>query len=997
MAGEKQEKKLYYHGLKEQKKIDVSKLKYLSLLLSVIGVAVLLVAAQSAQAPPLMKVSDVTGNYMMNYAVVRLSGTISSVPYVSESGGKLSLTFTIDDGTGQMDVRVYSPLADEMVEKGVIPFPGDNVTAEVQLRVRETYTYAILQYLGGLEFNNKLYSESPKTVMELTENMSNTYVAVQGVVTEFSNVSSGYLLTVDTGVAPVTVLIPRVLLIKNNVSVKVGDTVYAPGIVYLYKGTSPEIVVRSLEQFKVTPIESAPLVPLAEAPGYVGMVMSVQGSLTGITYESGRYVLTLTDGTNYLEVLVPREVLANLNPFELASGSLIKAAGKMGDDGRLVGAYLGGVIEAVKTEFLPIGVLTPDMKGTIVAVKANIEDVQNVGSNLKLVVSDGTGGKIDVFIPSAALRELSNETLADLKEGLGVEVAGYLDEYRGSLEVVVYTGSGIKALGRPVGSSEVELPKVKASELGKYTGKLVDFVGSLQGLTYANGTYYLNVDSVTVSISRDVLMALNPLDAGEGSVLVIRGFVKDPNNLKGESLTVQAAVPPVQIKPEDVTSDMVGKVVAVAGRVTDVANLSGNLKITLGSLPVFVPRTTANELAYVPQEGDLVEIGGYVELYRDEPEIVVFHPEAIRKIGASGPVEGTVSDLKSATEPLLLTVTWDSLSYESGEYYLGIHDDTGSTTVTATKDLLPNPLEAATGSTLKLVVDPLSGSVTSLEIAKAVPPKLYQTGEVTLDMKGKVIALNATAVKVAAVGDNLKLTLDDGSGGIAVFIPNGAELSVDEGSVVYTAGYVEEYNGAPELVVYTTEAVKVEGAPSQGGTETTKEVTVSELSSATGQVNLTVVWDSLDYDNGYYITVSDDTGSATLSISRELLPNPFEAGTGSRIEITYDADAKKVVSLTVIEAIPSETYKTGDVTLDMKGKTVIVEGTIKDVYEGRTFIKLTIDDGSGGELVIFIPKSVGGDLTFSEGQTIRVGGYVTEYKGGTVEVIPYTADAIEVR
>lgn len=446
MAGEKQEKKLYYHGLKEQKKIDVSKLKYLSLLLSVIGVAVLLVAAQSAQAPPLMKVSDVTGNYMMNYAVVRLSGTISSVPYVSESGGKLSLTFTIDDGTGQMDVRVYSPLADEMVEKGVIPFPGDNVTAEVQLRVRETYTYAILQYLGGLEFNNKLYSESPKTVMELTENMSNTYVAVQGVVTEFSNVSSGYLLTVDTGVAPVTVLIPRVLLIKNNVSVKVGDTVYAPGIVYLYKGTSPEIVVRSLEQFKVTPIESAPLVPLAEAPGYVGMVMSVQGSLTGITYESGRYVLTLTDGTNYLEVLVPREVLANLNPFELASGSLIKAAGKMGDDGRLVGAYLGGVIEAVKTEFLPIGVLTPDMKGTIVAVKANIEDVQNVGSNLKLVVSDGTGGKIDVFIPSAALRELSNETLADLKEGLGVEVAGYLDEYRGSLEVVVYTGSGIKAL-----------------------------------------------------------------------------------------------------------------------------------------------------------------------------------------------------------------------------------------------------------------------------------------------------------------------------------------------------------------------------------------------------------------------------------------------------------------------------------------------------------------------------------------------------------------------
>ncbi|MBP1911373.1 hypothetical protein [Thermococcus stetteri] len=993
MAGEREEKKLYYHGLKEQKKLDVSKLKYLSILLSVIGVAVLLVAAQGAQAP-LMKVSDVTGNYLMNYAVVRLSGVVASVPHVSLSGGKITLTFTIDDGTGQMDVRVYSPLADEMIKKGVIPFPGDNITAEVQLRVRETYTYAMLQHLEGLKFRSKLYSENPPTVKELTENMNNTYVAVQGIVTEFPNVSSGYLLTVDTGVAPVTVLIPKVLLLKNNVSVKVGDTVYAPGVVYLYKGTSPEIVVRSLEQFNVTPIESAPLVPLAEAPGYVGMVMSVQDNLTGISYESGRYVLTITDGTNYLEVLVPREVLANLNPFEVASGSLIKAAGKMGDDGRLVGAYLKP-IKPIKTEFLPVGVLTPDRKGTIVAVKANIEEVQKVGSNLKLVVSDETG-KVDVFIPSATLRELSNETLANLKEGLGVEVAGYLDEYRGNPEIVVYTGSGVKALGRPVSSSEVQLPKVKASELGKYTGKLVDFVGSLQGITYANGTYYLSVDGIIVSVSRDALMTLNPLEAGEGSVLVIRALVVDPNHLKGESLTVQTAVPPVQMKPEELTADMVGKVVAVVGKVTDVANLSGNLKITLGNLPVFVPRTTASELTYVPQEGDLVEIGGYVELYRNEPEVVVFHPEAIKKMEEGGPVEGTVADLKSAVEPLLLTVTWDSISYESGKYYLEVHDGTGSTTVTAKRELLPNPLEAATGSVLKIVVDPLSGTVTSLKVAEAVPPKLYRAGNVTLDLKGRVIALNATAVKVATFGGNLKLILDDGSGSIDVFIPNGAGLNVTEGSKVYTAGYVEEYNGAPELIVYTTEAVKVEGAASQGGTaETTEEVTVSELSSATGQVNLTVIWESLSYDNGYYITVSDDTGSATLSISRELLPNSFKAGTGSRIEITYDADKEKVVSLTVIEAVPAKTYRTGDITLDLKGKTVIVEGTITDVYEGRTFIKLTIDDGSG-ELVIFIPKSVGGDLSFSKGQSVRIGGYVSGYKG-TVEVIPYTPDAIEVR
>lgn len=444
MNGKRDEKKLYYHGLTEQKKLDVSKLKYASLIISVIGVALLLVAAQGAQAP-LMKVGDVYGNYLMNYAVVRVNGTVTTVPYVSETGGRLGLTFSINDGTGNIDIRVYSPLAEEMIKKGLVPFPGDKVTAEVQLRVRETYTYAILNYLGGLKFNSILYSDNPERVKYLDKNMSDMYVAVEGIVTEFSNVSSGYLLTLDTGESLVTVLIPRVLLVFGNVSVKVGDTVYAPGIVYLYKGSSPEIVVRNLTQLSITPIENAPEVPLKEAPHYPGMVMSVRGKLSGISYENGHYVLTLANGSDYLEALLPRNVLAKLNPFNASDGSLLKVAGRMGNDGRLVGAYLE-VIEPVKTEFKPIGILTADMRGSLVAVRGNIVEVDRVGSNLKLVIDDTTG-KLDVFIPSATLMELSNETRMGLKEGLGVEVAGYLEEYRGRLEVVVYTGEGLKALG----------------------------------------------------------------------------------------------------------------------------------------------------------------------------------------------------------------------------------------------------------------------------------------------------------------------------------------------------------------------------------------------------------------------------------------------------------------------------------------------------------------------------------------------------------------------
>ncbi|ASJ08073.1 hypothetical protein A3L11_02065 [Thermococcus siculi] len=988
MTGKEGEKKLYYHGLTEQKRLDMSRLKYLALIISVIGVAVLLVAAQSAQAP-LMKVSDVYGNYMMNYAVVRINGTVTSVPYVSETGGRLGLTFSVNDGTGNIDVRVYSPLAEEMIKKGIIPFPGDNVTAEVQLRVRETYTYAILNYLDGLKFNSKLYSENPETVRYLTENMSNTYVAVEGIVTEFSNVSSGYLLTLDTGESLVTVLIPRVLLVFDNVSVKVGDTVYAPGIVYLYKGTSPEIVVRDLSELSITPIEEAPEVPLGEAPNYPGMVMSVKGQLAGIGYENGRYILTLTDGSNYLEALVPRDVLAELNPFNASTGSVVKVAGKMGNDGRLVGAYLE-VIQPVKTEFRPIGVLTTDMRGSIVAVKGNIEEVERVGSNLKLTIDDTTG-RLDVFIPSATLMELSNETLLDLKVGLGVEVAGYLEEYRGALEIVVYTGDGIRALGEPVPPSEINLPKVTADELQNYVGQLVDFTGSLEGLTYENHTYYLLVDGVKASLPRDVLANLNPLEAGTGSQVTVRGVVESGDLVKGWNLTVEVPVAPVPLKPEEVTPDMAGQLAVVVGKVTDVANLSGNLKITLGDFPVFVPRTTANEMTYVPEKGDLVQIGGYIEIYRNAPELVLFNPMAIEELETTGPTEGTVSDLETATEPLLLTVTWDSIAYQKPDYLLKIHDSTGSTTLTIDRSLLPNPLSAGTGSQLKVVADPLSGSITALNVSRVVPARLVKTGSITLSLKGKTVAINGTATDVVVLGKNLKLTVDDGSGAMAVFIPGGANLSVKKGQTVHLAGYVDEYNGEPELVVYTLEAVEVIEKPS-GGIE---EITVSELPNASGKVNLTVIWDSLSYDSGYYIEVHDDTGSTKLKIARELLPNPRVAGTGSKLRITYDADAKEIVSVTVLNAVPAEKYATGEVSDALMGKTVLVEGTIKDVYTGRSFVKLTIDDGSG-ELVIFIPKSVAGDLTFEKGQRISVAGYVSEYKG-TIEVIPYLQEAIEVR
>ena len=985
MAGMEGEKKLYYHGLKEQKRLDVSRLKYLSLLISVIGVAILLMVAQTAQAP-LTKVNDVYGNYLMNYAVVRINGTVVSVPYVSSTGGRLSITFTVDDGTGQIDVRVYSPLAEEMIAKNLVPFPGDNVTAEVQLRVRETYTYAILQHLEGLKFVSKVYSSRPEKVSSLTPEMANLYVAVEGIVTRVSNISSGLLLTVDTGESRVAVLVPRVLLVGNNITLKTGDTVYAPGIVHLYRGSSPEIVVRDINKFHITPIEEAPEVPLAEAPNYIGMVLSVKGELAGISYEGGRYVLTLRNGTDCLDALLPRDVLAKLNPFEVGTESIVKVAGRMGNDGRLVGAYVE-VIKPKAPKVIPIGALTEDMMGQIVIVRGNIEKIATIGSNLKLYIDDGTG-KLVVFIPSATVVEFSSVTKDNLQTGFGVEVAGYIDRYRNELEVVVYTGSGIHALGRPLEKSEIELPQVTADELEIYVGSPVDFTGSLEGIAYRNYTYYLKIDGVAVSIPKEELMDLNPLEVGTGSEVKVTGLVVSATEMKGRDLAIVKPVDPTPMSPSEVTLEMRNQLVLVIGKVTDVANLSGNLKIVVDDLPVFVPRSVANKLSYVPAVGDVVKVGGYVEEYRGEPELVVFIPNAIVKAELN---KGTVSDLKTAHGIVWLVVKWDTLTYEKPNYIMSVKDETGKIALMVDRTLLPNPLEAGTGSELNVTVDSTTMEVTAIKVVKAVPAELISTGSVSLSLSGKTVAVNGTVVSVVRLGTNLKLIVDDGSGKVAVFVPSAAgSVEVRKGDKVLIAGYVEEYNGEPEIVVYTADAIRVAESSQREQT-----VTLSELGRASGLVNLTVTWDALAYKGPEYIMeVSDDTGSASILVSRNLLPNPFDAGTGSVLELTYDTDREMVVSLKVIRAKPSPEVKTGDVDAGIIGKTVVVSGTIVDLYEGRTFFKLTIDDGSG-RLVIFIPKSAAGDKTFSKGQVVRIAGYVTKYKG-TIEVVPYMSDAIIV-
>lgn len=94
-------------------------LRYAALALAVAGLAFLILMTGGRDLP-VVRVADITP--LMNFAYVRIRGTVPRKAYVSRSGGKVEyLSFAVDDGSGQLRVKAYGQVARRLVESGTAP------------------------------------------------------------------------------------------------------------------------------------------------------------------------------------------------------------------------------------------------------------------------------------------------------------------------------------------------------------------------------------------------------------------------------------------------------------------------------------------------------------------------------------------------------------------------------------------------------------------------------------------------------------------------------------------------------------------------------------------------------------------------------------------------------------------------------------------------------------------------------------------------------------
>lgn len=118
------------------------RLRYAALLLAILGLAALYLMARQ-QAVPAVEIRAITP--MMNFAFVRITGTVVREPYVSHEGDRVDYaSFLISDETGDLRVAAYREVARALVDGGRLPAKGDrvdvsgvlNVSGDGQVRLR---------------------------------------------------------------------------------------------------------------------------------------------------------------------------------------------------------------------------------------------------------------------------------------------------------------------------------------------------------------------------------------------------------------------------------------------------------------------------------------------------------------------------------------------------------------------------------------------------------------------------------------------------------------------------------------------------------------------------------------------------------------------------------------------------------------------------------------------------------------------------------------------
>ena len=444
-----------YCGADLERRLAIRLFKYGSLVLAMVGVVLLLLVARQGTAP-VVEIGHLSGT--MNYAHVRIEGTVTRQPIYDPDAGTLKLW--VSDSTGEMMVMAYRPEADWLRSAGQVPAMGDGVALEGTLRIKDEFPYLALDVPQHTEIR-------PVKMVELRIGEIDTgrlfqKVTVRGVIRGDRTPYEGLRLLKlrdSSGEIDVALSSEAAVLGGPWPDVHVGQPVQVMGAVDVYRGT-PQIVVSRGSDLAVLDdaiilAAERPVAELAEV--ILGDLVVVEGILTEVRPFSAGVRGTLDDGSGTATLLLWQDLYDSLpNREALIEGAAVRALGELAEyRGELeIVPELVSDIEVLVASERPIperhlGELSTGDVGLRVRVEAVLQTLQPFSAGVRGTLDDGTG-KVTLLLWEEVYDRLSEAV--SLKPGAVLQVEGDVAEYEGDLEIVPREASDVRVIG------QVELP-----------------------------------------------------------------------------------------------------------------------------------------------------------------------------------------------------------------------------------------------------------------------------------------------------------------------------------------------------------------------------------------------------------------------------------------------------------------------------------------------------------------------------------------------------------
>lgn len=223
------------------KRTSLKFFKFFSLFLAIFGLFFLYLWVLN-QKLPTIKISTISET--MNFAYVHLTGVVSrdAQIYYDEFDNGIKrpsrITFTMNDETGSISVGAFKTVAEQMIEKNILPAAGDKIDVEGQLKVKGNYINITIQAIDQIQL------QEAEAVSLALKDIDNEYldkaVKIKGEVINIREPREGsrapYTMLISDGAASVSMVFWNSVAEALSNNMKVGSKVTAKVTVGMYNG-----------------------------------------------------------------------------------------------------------------------------------------------------------------------------------------------------------------------------------------------------------------------------------------------------------------------------------------------------------------------------------------------------------------------------------------------------------------------------------------------------------------------------------------------------------------------------------------------------------------------------------------------------------------------------------------------------------------------------------------------------------------------------------------